>query len=45
MAQLYNESVFEISLNEDLNASFVPDFKLSERDPVDAPVQVAPSTR
>ena len=41
MVQLIDESVFEISLDRDLNASFVPDCEPSERESLDASQQVA----
>ena len=36
IAQLYNESVLEISLDEDINASFVPEIEPFKEDPLDA---------
>ena len=41
MAQLYDESVFEVFFDEDLNACFEPDSKASQRDPINVSLQVA----
>ena len=41
MAQLCNESVLEISLDEDINTRSVPNLGPSKGDPLNAPLQVA----
>ena len=41
MAQLYNESVLEISLNKDIYANFVPESEPSKGDPINVLLQVA----
>ena len=41
MAQLYDEPILEISLDKDMNTSFVPDSEPSKEDPLHALLQMA----
>ena len=41
MAQLYDKSVLEISVDKDMNTSFVPESNLSKGNPLNVLLQVA----